>query len=323
MNKASNISSQISKQIKKTRFINTNKLFANIAIKCFNHSHKQEHSSTHSSHKLVTVSHYKENPKIAFLTIDNAKKRNALPLCVLEEMNLALKKIASEYKDSHGKRSSVIILNSEGSVFSSGHDLKELSSVSSAEQKNIFNLCGEVAMMINSSPSIFISEIQGICAAAGLQLASACDLSIASSNAEFSTPGIKVGLFCTTPSIEISQLISPKRAMHMLLTGESIDAETALNWGLINKVVDVSNKDYTKQREILREATIDYAEEITKFSSQTYCLGKEAFYKQLPMKSLKEKYEYGGKIMSQNFELSDCKEGVSAFVEKRKPKFNH
>lgn len=264
------------------------------------------------------------NPKISLLNLDNSKKRNALSYDVLEELKASLILTKKEFENSKGTNSSIIIVASEGTVFSSGHDLKELSTFNEEKQKAAFALCGEIMTLINNHPSIFISEIQGLATAAGLQLASSCDLAIASSKAEFSTPGIKLGLFCTTPAVALSKNVSMKRAMQLLLTGEQISAQTALEWGLINKVVDMNNiTNFEEQRKKLREESIKYAESIAKFSSQTYSLGKKAFYKQLGMSSLEEKYNYGSCIMSENFGYSDCKEGVKSFVEKRKPEFKH
>ena len=270
----------------------------------------------------VQITSYENNKKICFLTLDNSKKRNALNEKVLQDLKNGLLQIKRTFEESKGNNSSVVVLNSVGPVFSSGHDLKELSTMSNDQQKLCFNLSGEIMTLINSHPSIFISEIQGLATAAGLQLALSCDLSIASSHSQFSTPGIKLGLFCTTPAVALSNFVSSKRALHLLLTGETIDAKTALDWGMVNKIVDIpENNEYEESRKKLREESIKYAESIACFSSQTYSLGKKAFYNQLKMNNLEEKYKYASCIMSENFDYSDCKEGVKSFVEKRKPKF--
>ena len=258
------------------------------------------------------VSLKKETEKIYYLTIDNSKKRNALSMGVLLELQSTLNELKERNSKSQGIEGSIVILKTIGPVFSSGHDLKELQSFSIEDQKKTFELCGNVMEQITCHPSIFIAQVHGLATAAGLQLAATCDITIASEDADFATPGVKIGLFCTTPSVALSKVVSSKRAMHMLLTGENINAKTALEWGLVNSV-------FSKNK--LEEETLNYARSIEKYSSQTYSLGKQAFYKQLKMTSLNEKYGYASEIMCQNFNYSDCKEGVKAFVEKRKPEF--
>jgi len=158
---------------------------------------------------------------------------------VLKSLLVKLNHIEEKFRPGYSPK--VLIINSEGPVFSSGHDLKELISSNEEKRLEIFKLCSEVNVKIQNLSPVVIAEIQGIAAAAGCQIAASCDLVVASSKSSFSTPGIKVGLFCTTPSVSVGRVISRKRATQMLVTGEQISGATALNWGLINELVDVEN----------------------------------------------------------------------------------
>lgn len=271
---------------------------------------------------LVSYHCYDKNPAIGILSINNPKKRNALSHELLNQLKAKIAFCKEERDKSNGKNASIIILTSQGPIFSSGHDLKELSQQSLKTQSEIFNLSGEIMVMINKHPSIFIGEIQGLAAAAGCQLALSCDIVIGSSKSAFSTPGIKLGFFCTTPSVALGRVVSPKRAMQMLLTGEEIHANQALEWGMLNKIVNVEEQDYDTQRATLRNKTLEFAEDIAKFSHKVSSYGKEAFYNQLTIKDLDEAYRVGACNMVENFNFDDCKEGVKSFIEKRKPKFN-
>lgn len=263
------------------------------------------------------------NKIINLITLSNPNKRNSLSLEMLTELNQKLNSINEIYEKSKGLEGSIVVLSAEGNVFSSGHDLKQLESSSKEKQAEIFNLCKEVCLKIHKSKSIFIAEVYGLAAAAGCQLSSACDLTIASNLAGFSCPGIKLGLFCSTPAVPVSRLITPKRAMHMLLTGETIDAKTALDWGLINEMVSVNKgKDYNEQIAILREGTISLVDKISKHSSEAFSVGKEGFYKQIEM-PIEKSYELATNVMLNNIQLPDCKEGLKSFIEKRKPDFKH
>lgn len=271
---------------------------------------------------LVSYESYEKNPAIGILSINNPKKRNALSYELLNELKNKIAICKEERINSNGKKASIIIVSSQGPIFSSGHDLKQLSEQTIEKQNEIFNLSGEIMVMINKHPSIFIGEIQGLAAAAGCQLALSCDIVIASSKAAFSTPGIKLGFFCTTPSVALSRVVSPKRALEMLLTGEEIPASKALDWGMVNRIANVDELDYESQRTTLRNETLSFAEDIAKFSHKVSSYGKEAFYNQLKIKDLDEAYKVGACNMVENFNFADCKEGVKSFIEKRKPKFN-
>lgn len=266
------------------------------------------------------ISLKKVNNKISRLCINNGKKRNALSFELLKELRDELDKLNKLTDES----SSIIILETEGSVFSSGHDLKELMSNNSEFSKKTFDICGDVMMSISNHRSVFISQVQGLATAAGLQLAATCDISICSSKAEFATPGVKVGLFCTTPYIALSNIISPKRAMHMLLTGENIDSKKAEEWGLVNMVVDVTKcKTHEEEKILLENETLKYAEKIAHFSSSTYSFGKKAFKRINNIDILSEKYTLGSELMCKNLNFDDTQEGIKAFIEKRKPNFKH
>lgn len=277
-----------------------------------------------SAINLIKYETLKSNSKIGILTLNNPKKRNALSYDLLQQFNSQIARIKKEFEDSSGNKSSIIILAGEGPVFSSGHDLKEISGFDKKKQEETFKLCGEICLKIRESQSIFVSEIHGLATAAGLQLALACDLAFASNQSNFSTPGIKVGLSCTTPSVELARHVTNKRAMHMLLTGEMIDSETALNWGIINDMVSINKgKDYNEHREILRTFVIEYCTKLTKLSSQSLSFGKKAFNTQVSQSSSSEAYRSAICSMVANIELPECKEGVKAFMEKRKPEFKH
>lgn len=277
--------------------------------------------STTTNQSLVSYDLISNNKDIGLITIKNSAKRNALSLNIINDMMAELEKI--EYNFKHKNFPRVVIVSTEGTVFSSGHDLKELNSSTEAKQKEIFHKCSDMMIKIENSSSIFIAEVQGLATAAGCQLAATCDLVVASSKAKFETPGVKIGLFCSTPSVALSRAISIKRAMHMLVTGEQIDAQKALNWGLVNEVVDVESiKDEAGQRVKLREHTLKLAENINQFSGATLSFGKKVFYNQAEMSSIEDAYGLASVSMCSNISFKDTQEGINAFLQKRKPSFN-
>ena len=271
-------------------------------------------------HTELVLYSYKHEERVGYLTLNNPEKRNSLSEKVIRSMISYLNTIEEQSKSTNPPK--LIILNANGPVFSSGHDLKELSVASPEKRGEIFKLCSEMMLKIKQISPIVVAEVQGIAAAAGAQLVATCDLIVASSKSSFSTPGIKFGLFCTTPGVEVGRVISKKRAMQMLLTGESIDASTALNWGLINHVVDVSKAvTHDEEKKILREDTHKFVKSIIAHSGEVLAYGKRAFYEQIEISSNKEAYEYAEKCMVHNLEFEDTKEGISAFTQKRKPNF--
>lgn len=209
----------------------------------------------------------------------------------------------------------VIVLAANGNVFSAGHDLKEITSARNNKDngesffKDLFNLCSELMQLIIKIPQPVIAEINGIATAAGCQLVASCDLALASSESQFATPGVNIGLFCSTPMVALSRNVNKKSAMHMLLTGDLINSEKAKDIGLINDVF---------QKHQLTDEVNKLAEKIATKSSMTVKIGKKAFYDQAEM-DLSKAYEYTSMIMSENLLNRDAKEGIDAFLNKRSP----
>ncbi len=218
-------------------------------------------------------------------------------------------------KASLDKNVRVIIIAGEGSTFSSGHDLKELKAARKNTDKGkkyflkIMKKCSKMMQTIIKCPKPIIAEVAGTATAAGCQLVASCDLAYASNSAKFATPGVNIGLFCSTPMVAISRNLTNKHSMEMLLTGELISSSKAAEIGLINDVVEATQ---------LKDFVLDKAQKISKKSSVTLKIGKEAFYKQLDMK-LSDAYDYASNVMVENMLKLDAKEGIEAFIEKRKP----
>lgn len=240
---------------------------------------------------------------VARLTMSWPEKRNALSIQMMEEITAGLRQLA----DHPGVRA--IILGAEGKVFSAGHYLPEMVGQELTHQRRVFSVCVEMMETVQSIDKPVIAEIPGIATAAGCQLVAACDLAVASDDARFATPGVKIGLFCSTPMVAVSRVIGRKRAMEMLLTGELIDAQTASDWGLVNRVVP---------RESLREESERLAAKVADASSRIVALGKKAFYTQVDLEQNKA-YDYTKEVMSMNAMAADAQEGMTAFLEKRKP----
>ena len=213
------------------------------------------------------------------------------------------------------KKIKVIIISAEGPIFSAGHDLKELtkerqnSDNGKSYYKMIMAKCSKLMQTIVNNPKPVIAEINGIATAAGCQLVASCDLAYASNTSQFATPGVNIGLFCSTPMVAVSRNISNKHSMEMLLGGDLISADKAEKIGLINKSMNES---------ILKEQTLKVAQRISKKSALNLKIGKEAFYKQINM-NLSDAYDYASNVMVENMLKRDAKEGIEAFIEKRKP----
>jgi enoyl-CoA hydratase/carnithine racemase len=201
----------------------------------------------------------------------------------------------------------VVIIAAAGKVFSSGHDLSEMVGRTVADYRRLFDVCTELMTKIQSIPQPVIAQVQGIATAAGCQLVATCDLAIASDHAAFATPGVKIGLFCTTPMVALTRAVGRKRAMEMLLTGKLIDAATGAEWGLVNRVVPAAE---------LESATRELARRIADASSFTVALGKQAYYAQIDLEQSKA-YAYAKEVMTMNSLAHDAQEGISAFLEKR------
>jgi enoyl-CoA hydratase/carnithine racemase len=202
-----------------------------------------------------------------------------------------------------------IVLRASGPAFSAGHDLKELLDRSLEEERAVFDACTRMMETIQRIPQPVIAAVQGIATAAGCQLVATCDLAVASENARFATPGVKIGLFCSTPMVAVSRNIGRKRALEMLLTGKPIDAHTAADWGLVNRVVPPEELD---------RAALELAHQVASASPLTLRIGKQAFYRQIDV-GQEEAYELMSETMSENAMTGDAQEGMSAFLEKRAP----
>jgi enoyl-CoA hydratase/carnithine racemase len=237
----------------------------------------------------------------AIVTLNRPDRRNALSLELMREL--------LETLDELGRHPQVraVILAAAGTVFSSGHDLSQMTGRSIAEYRDIFDVCTRLMEKIQGIPQPVIAEVQGIATAAGCQLAATCDLAIASESARFGTPGVKIGLFCSTPMVALSRAIGRKRALEMLLTGEQIDARTAADWGLVNRVVAM---------DALRAETLRMASQIASASPLTVAIGKQAFYSQIDLEQSKA-YAYTKEVMAMNNMAEDAQEGITAFLEKR------
>ena len=247
------------------------------------------------------------------LTLNDTKKRNALS----EEMMAKLKSSLTDATDNKSIR--VIIIAGNGPAFCSGHDLKQMTAGRDNDDqgltyfKKVFASCSELMQMIVEHPKPIIAEVSGVAAAAGCQLVACCDLAVAGRSAQFITPGVNIGLFCSTPMVALSRNVSNKAAMEMLLTGEMVSADKAEHIGLINRVTDDAD---------LKQETTALAELIASKSSLTLKIGKEAFYKQKDM-PLSEAYDFASKVMVDNMLEHDAKEGIGSFLEKRKPKWQN
>ena len=241
---------------------------------------------------------------IAWLTLNRPKAYNALSGDLMSELISSLSSIANE------RDIKVVVIKGAGKGFCAGHDLQEMK-VNNNETflENFFAQCCVLMQAIVNLPQPVIAQVHGTAAAAGCQLVASCDLAFADDNATFATPGVNIGLFCSTPMVAVSRKINRKKMMEMLLLGDKIDSKTAVEHGLINRRVP---------GKLLNEAVSQVANKIASKSPLTLKIGKEAFYKQLEM-PLSEAYEYTSKVMIQNMQARDAEEGISAFIEKRLP----
>ena len=248
---------------------------------------------------------YEVRNGIAFLTLNNPRRRNALSLAMMDEL---LGHLESAENDD-GVR--VVVIRAEGPVFSSGHDLRELAEGDVEEQTILFARCTELMEAVRLLPKPVIAQAQGLATAAGCQLVATCDLAVASEDAGFATPGVDIGLFCTTPAVAVGRAAPLKKTMEMLLTGQPISASDALAAGLVNRVVPTDR---------LEEETMALAERVASAPTSTVAIGKSAFYRQMAM-DRPEAYELAQRVMVENLQTADAKEGIGAFLEKRKPRW--
>lgn len=243
---------------------------------------------------------------VARLTLARPQKRNALSLAVMRELIAALGAIGAD-RDVR-----VVILRGEGPAFSAGHDLNEMLDRTIEDYREIFDTCVELMTTVQRIPQPVIAEVAGIATAAGCQLVASCDLAVAAETAKFATPGVKIGLFCSTPMVALSRAIGRKRALEMLLTGELIDATTAADWGLVNRVVPQAD---------LAATTLALARKVASAASFVVGLGKAAFYTQVELDQ-RQAYAYAKEVMSMNALAADAQEGMSAFLERREPRWS-
>ena len=245
---------------------------------------------------------------IAIVTINEPKTYNSLSFKNLSDLIKVFKKLDKD------KNTKVIILEGAGKGFSAGHNLKEVKSLKVKNKyQKLFNLCSKLMLQIVEGKKPVIAKVHGAAYAAGCQLVASCDLAYSTKDALFATPGVNIGLFCSTPMVAVSRKIQRKPMMRMLLTGEPIKANYAKELGLIN--------DYFPKSKLNNEV-LKVAKKIASKSNLTIKIGKQAFYKQLEM-PLKKAYAYTSKMMTLNMMAMDAKEGISAFLEKRKPKWKN
>ncbi len=248
--------------------------------------------------------------RVVRLTMNRASARNALSGVMMDALQKAFDVAARD-------ESRAVVLAAEGSAFCAGHDLKEMTALRNEPDKGraafaaLFAQCSKLMQTIVRHPKPVIAQVQGVATAAGCQLVASCDLAVASTNARFATPGVNIGLFCSTPMVAVSRNLPRKHVMEMLLTGELVSADDAQRMGLVNRVVAPI---------VLDTETMKLAQAIASKPRETVKIGKEAFYRQLEM-PLSEAYDYASRVMTENMLNAEATEGICAFVEKRQPKW--
>jgi enoyl-CoA hydratase/carnithine racemase len=248
---------------------------------------------------------------IAVLTLNRPGARNSLSEGLIAELHAALDDVGGDAKVR------AVVIAANGPAFSAGHDMKELTARRSDADRGrayfaqIMNACSAMMQAVVHLPKPVVAAVQGIATAAGCQLVASCDLAVASEAASFATPGVDIGLFCSTPMVALSRNVPRKQAMEMLLTGEPVPAEQARDIGLINRVVTAGTE---------RDAALALAQKVALKSAYTVKLGKAAFYRQAEM-NLADAYRYAAEVMTENMMARDAEEGIGAFIEKREPKW--
>lgn len=248
---------------------------------------------------------YEVAEQVAHLTLNHPERRNALSKAMLQVLR---ERLAEAGRDANVR---VVILHANGPVFSAGHDLRELVGTGRDAYAELFALCTEVMEAIRRLPVPVIAAVHGLATAAGCQLVATCDLVVAAEAAKFATPGVKIGLFCSTPAVALCRAVPAKKAMEMLLTGDAIDAREAERLGLVNRVVPATQ---------LKEAALELAGKIIAASGYTIGVGKQAFHAQLPL-DVPEAYAVAQRAMVENALAADAQEGMRAFLEKRTPRW--
>jgi len=242
---------------------------------------------------------------VGILTLNRPERRNPLSIPVMHELLDKLQHVSAREKVA------ALVLRSTGTVFCSGHDLREIQAATLEEERQLFTLCSTLMQRIQQIRQPVIAAVQGIAAAAGAQLVATCDLAIGSSTSIYFTPGVKMGLFCSTPMVSISRAIGRKRALQMLMTGQHIDAHTAADWGLINEVV---------APDALDARALALAKQIATASPLVLKVGKQAFYQQIELPQA-QAYEHMSETMAVNAVTCDAREGIDAFFGKRTPQW--
>ncbi len=242
---------------------------------------------------------------VARVTLNRPHRRNALSAELLAELETTLTRLAVDAAVR------VVVLAAAGPVFSAGHDLGEMVGGSEASYRALFERCARVMQLLHKLPQPVVARVQGLATAAGCQLVAACDLAVAAEEAAFATPGVKIGLFCTTPMVPLVRTIAPRAALEMLLTGRPIPALRAYELGLVNRVVPAAELDAAVQ---------DYADALLASSPWTLRIGKAAFYDQLPLDEATA-YARATAVMTDNALHRDAQEGISAFLQKRRPQW--
>jgi enoyl-CoA hydratase/carnithine racemase len=237
------------------------------------------------------------------VTLNRPEQRNALSTPLMRELTVELE------RQSERPEVRAVVLRAAGPAFSAGHDLRELVDRTLEDEQEVFEVCTRMMDTIQRIPQPVIAAVQGIATAAGCQLVATCDLAIAAEGARFATPGVRIGLFCSTPMVAVSRSIGRKRALEMLLTGRAIDASTAAEWGLVNRVVPSAELD---------AAALELATEIASASPLTLRIGKQAYYRQIDV-GQDEAYRLMSRTMAENAMTCDAQEGMTAFLEKRQP----
>ena len=242
-------------------------------------------------------------PPAATITLNRPAQRNPLSLGLMEELAAELERLAGN-EDVRA-----IVIRGAGPAFSAGHDLTELRDRTLEDEQAVFAACERMMQLVQHVPQPVIAQVHGVAAAAGCQLVATCDLAVAADTARFFTPGVRIGLFCSTPMVALSRNVSRKRALEMLLTGDPIDARTAAEWGLVNRVVPEAE---------LEAAVAELVTKIAKSSPLTLRIGKEAFYRQIELDQA-EAYAQMSATMAENAMTCDAQEGIDAFLGKREP----
>jgi enoyl-CoA hydratase/carnithine racemase len=251
-------------------------------------------------------------PGVAVLTMNRPETRNALSISMMDALRLAVAELSND------AQAFAIVIAAKGPVFSAGHDLKEITAHRADADRGLgfyemaMSRCSGLMQAMVACPKPVIAAVQGTATAAGCQLVATCDLAVAAEGAQFCTPGVNIGLFCSTPMVALSRNVGRKRAMEMLLLGEMISAAQAAEWGLVNKVVPAEH---------VMASALDLAGKIAAKSPATVAIGKGAFYAQAEM-GLKDAYAYASKVMVDNMMARDAAEGIAAFLDKRPPQWS-